>query len=117
MQTGQWTAGKAIDTFAPCGPALVTADEIADPHALELVTRVNGVAMQRASTGLMIFSIPEIIAFVSSLITLEVGDLIATGTPEGVGTSRVPPVFLSDGDEVEVEISGVGRLCNPVRAG
>lgn len=115
-QTSQWLAGKAIDTFAPCGPLLVTADEISDPHALEIITRVNGDVVQQDSTGLMIFSIPRIVAFVSSLMTLLPGDIIATGTPAGVGQERTPPLFLADGDVVEVEIDGVGLLSNPVVA-
>lgn len=115
-QTSQWLAGKAIDTFAPCGPFLVTADEVADPHDLELTTRVNGTVVQQDSTGLMLFSVPKIIAFVSSLMTLLPGDIIATGTPSGVGQERTPPLFLGDGDEVEVEVEGVGRLSNPVVA-
>lgn len=115
-QTSQWLAGKAIDTFAPCGPFLVTADEIPDPHALEIVTRVNGEVVQQDSTGLMIFSIRRIIAFVSSLMTLLPGDIIATGTPAGVGQERTPPLFLAAGDAVEVEIDGVGKLSNPVVA-
>lgn len=115
-QTSQWLAGKAIDTFAPCGPFLVTADEIPDPQALEIITRVNGDVVQQDSTGLMIFSIRRIIAFVSSLMTLLPGDIIATGTPAGVGQERTPPLFLAAGDTVEVEIDGVGRLSNPVVA-
>jgi 2-keto-4-pentenoate hydratase/2-oxohepta-3-ene-1,7-dioic acid hydratase in catechol pathway len=114
LQTGQWTAGKAVDTFAPCGPALVTADEVGDPQSLEVITRVNGAEMQRSGTDRMIFTVAETIAFISSVITLEVGDIISTGTPEGVGVMRSPPVFLAKGDEVEVEIPGVGLLRNPV---
>jgi 2-keto-4-pentenoate hydratase/2-oxohepta-3-ene-1,7-dioic acid hydratase in catechol pathway len=116
LQTGQWMAGKAPDTFAPCGPELVTADEVGDPQALTLSTRVNGETVQHASTGDMIFSVREMIAFISSVITLEPGDIIATGTPSGVGQSRTPPFFLSPGDEVEVEISGLGTLRTPVVA-
>jgi 2-keto-4-pentenoate hydratase/2-oxohepta-3-ene-1,7-dioic acid hydratase in catechol pathway len=114
FQTGQWTAGKAIDTFAPCGPALVSLDEVGDIASLRLRTRVNGSLMQDAVTSEMIFSVPEIIAFVSSLVTLVPGDIIATGTPDGVGFSRKPPVYLTDGDVVEVEISGIGTLSNTV---
>jgi 2-keto-4-pentenoate hydratase/2-oxohepta-3-ene-1,7-dioic acid hydratase in catechol pathway len=116
LQTGQWTAGKAVDTFAPCGPALVSAEEVGDPQDLEVITRVNGVEMQRSGTDRMIFSVARTIAFISSVITLEVGDVIATGTPEGVGGLRTPPVFLAAGDEVEVEVPGVGLLRNPVAA-
>lgn len=115
-QTSQWTGGKALDTFAPVGPGIVLAEEIADPQSLQVVTRVNGEVRQQASTALMIFSVARIVAFVSSLMTLEPGDIIATGTPGGVGSRRQPPVFLRDGDVVEVEIAGVGALRNPVVA-
>lgn len=114
LQTPQWTAGKAPDSFGPCGPALVTADEVLDPQALRLVTRVNGEMVQDSNTSGMIFGIAETIAFISSLITLEVGDIIATGTPAGVGAMRVPPLWLADGDEVEVEVEGLGTIRNPV---
>lgn len=114
LQTSQWMAGKAIDTFAPCGPALVTADEIEDVQALELRTRVNGETVQRTNTSMMIFSVQETIAFISKLMTLEPGDIIATGTPSGVGFKRNPPLLLGEGDVVEVEIEGLGVLHNPV---
>jgi len=114
LQTTQWTAGKAVDSFAPCGPWLVTADEVGDPQALDLTTRVNGEVMQQSNTSLMIFSIAQTLAFISSLITLDVGDIVATGTPAGVGASRTPPIFLEEGDDVEVEISEIGVLRNPV---
>lgn len=114
MQTGQWLAGKALDTFAPCGPALVTADEIPDPQRLAVRTRVNDEVVQDASTAEMIFSVAETVAFLSSLMTLEPGDLIATGTPAGVGFARKPPLWLKDGDVVEIEIEGLGALRNPV---
>jgi 2-keto-4-pentenoate hydratase/2-oxohepta-3-ene-1,7-dioic acid hydratase in catechol pathway len=116
LQTGQWTAGKAPDTFAPCGPALVTADEVDDPQALTLTTRLNGETVQHTSTSDMIFGVARTIAFITSVITLEAGDIIATGTPAGVGQSRTPPLFLKPGDEVEVEISGVGTLRSPIVA-
>ncbi len=115
-QTGQWTAGKAPDTFAPCGPELVTADEVGDPQALTVTTRLNGETVQHASTADMIFPVAETIAFITSLMTLEPGDIIATGTPSGVGQSRRPPVFLKPGDEVEVEVSGVGTVRSPIVA-
>lgn len=114
LQTSQWMAGKAIDTFAPCGPALVTTDEIEDVQALELRTRVNGETVQRTNTSMMIFSVRETIAFISKLMTLEPGDIIATGTPSGVGFKRNPPLLLGEGDVVEVEIEGLGVLHNPV---
>jgi acylpyruvate hydrolase len=114
--TSQWTAGKAIDTFAPCGPALVLLDEIEDAQALSVLARVNGATVQDGTTADMIFSVAETIAFVSALMTLVPGDIIATGTPAGVGFSRDPKILLQDGDVVEVEIEGVGTLRNPVVA-
>jgi len=114
--TSQWTAGKAIDTFGPCGPSLVLLDEIADVQDLRVRARVNGDPVQDGTTRDMIFGVAQTIAFVSSLMTLEPGDVIATGTPAGVGISRDPQVLLGDGDVVEVEIDGVGTLRNPVVA-
>ena len=116
MQVSQWTAGKAIDSFAPCGPELVTADEVGNVNALEVRTRLNGETVQSAPTELMIFPVASLIAYISSLITLEPGDVIATGTPAGVGFTREPPIALAAGDVVEVEIPGVGLLTNPVVA-
>jgi 2-keto-4-pentenoate hydratase/2-oxohepta-3-ene-1,7-dioic acid hydratase in catechol pathway len=110
--TSQSTAGKAIDTFAPCGPALVLMDELGDLQDLAIQARVNGVMVQDGHTSQMIFSVAETIAFLSALMTLEVGDVIATGTPAGVGISRNPQVLLSQGDVVEVEIERIGRLFN-----
>ncbi|HCI78095.1 MAG TPA: hypothetical protein DHW02_00215 [Ktedonobacter sp.] len=114
MQTSQWTAGKALDTFAPMGPGIVPASEIPDPQTLTLITRLNGQEVQHDNTANMIFSIASALAFLSSLMTLEVGDILATGTPSGVGFTRTPPLFLQHGDMVEVEIERIGRLCNPV---
>jgi 2-keto-4-pentenoate hydratase/2-oxohepta-3-ene-1,7-dioic acid hydratase in catechol pathway len=114
FQTGQWLAGKALDTFAPCGPELVLADELPDLQKLAIATRVNGSTMQASNTSEMIFTIAETIAFISRLMTLEVGDVISTGTPAGVGYSRTPPVQLRPGDVVEVEVEGIGTLRNPV---
>ena len=114
---GQHFLGKSCDTFAPMGPALVTAEEIADPQDLTLETRVNGEARQAASTASMIFPVEELIAFASRLMTLEPGDVLLTGTPAGVGAAFDPPRWLKDGDVVEVEISRIGRLVSHVRAG
>jgi 2-keto-4-pentenoate hydratase/2-oxohepta-3-ene-1,7-dioic acid hydratase in catechol pathway len=111
---GQWTRGKSPDTFCPVGPGLVPREQIDDPQALAIRCIVNGEALQDSSTAQMIFSVAEIIAYASQVITLEPGDLIATGTPAGVGVFRDPKVMLSDGDEVSVEIEGVGTLTNPV---
>jgi 2-keto-4-pentenoate hydratase/2-oxohepta-3-ene-1,7-dioic acid hydratase in catechol pathway len=110
---GQWTRGKSPDTFCPVGPRLVPREEIADPQALAIRCLVNGEALQDSSTAQMIFSVAEIIAYTSQIITLEPGDLIATGTPAGVGVFRDPKVLLQDGDEVSVEIEGLGTLTNP----
>jgi 2-keto-4-pentenoate hydratase/2-oxohepta-3-ene-1,7-dioic acid hydratase in catechol pathway len=107
-----WLVGKWFDTAAPCGPWLVTRDEVPDPHALRLQTRVNGEPRQEASTGDMIFTVPEIVAWISRIVTLEPGDLIATGTPGGVGSARGS--FLQPGDVVEVEIERIGVLRNQV---
>jgi 2-keto-4-pentenoate hydratase/2-oxohepta-3-ene-1,7-dioic acid hydratase in catechol pathway len=115
-ERGQHFVGKSCDTFAPLGPALVTADEIPDPQDLGIRTLVSGESMQSARTKEMIFGVAEIIAFVSRLMTLEPGDVLLTGTPAGVGASRTPPRWLRDGDVVEVEIERVGRLRNYVRA-
>ena len=111
---GQWTRGKSPDTFCPVGPRLVGREEIDDPQALAIRCVLNGETMQDSSTSQMIFSVAEIIAYVTRVITLEPGDLIATGTPAGVGVFRDPKVLLKDGDEVSVEIEGVGTLTNPV---
>jgi acylpyruvate hydrolase len=114
FQTSQYMAGKALDTFAPMGPGMVLASDIPNPQTLLLTTRVNGQMVQHASTATMIFSVAAIISFLSSLMTLEPGDIIATGTPSGVGFKRTPPLFLQSGDVVEVEIEGIGQLRNPV---
>jgi 2-keto-4-pentenoate hydratase/2-oxohepta-3-ene-1,7-dioic acid hydratase in catechol pathway len=115
-RTSQWMLGKAIDTFLPCGPVLVTPEEIPDPQALAIRCEVNGRELQSSNTAQMVFGVAELIAFISRTMTLEPGDLIATGTPPGVGFARKPPVYLNDGDEVTVEIERIGRLTNPVRA-
>ena len=109
----QWLLGKTFDTFAPLGPVLVTADEVADPHDLRVQFRLNGRTMQDSNTSQLIFRIPELLAYASQVFTLEPGDLLFTGTPAGVGMARTPPVFLKPGDVCEVEISGLGVLRNP----
>jgi len=110
----QWCRGKTFDTFCPLGPALVTPTVVKDPNNLALTTRVNGVTMQQSNTRDMIFSVAELIEFLSGSTTLEPGTLILTGTPEGVGMGRKPPVYLKAGDVVEVEVEGIGILRNPV---
>jgi 2,4-didehydro-3-deoxy-L-rhamnonate hydrolase len=112
---GQWTRAKSLDTFCPVGPALVPAHDVPDPQHLRIRCLLNGDVVQDSSTENMIFSCSELIAFASEAIELEPGDLIATGTPAGVGFTRRPPVYLSRGDEVTVEIEGVGALTNPVQ--
>jgi 2-keto-4-pentenoate hydratase/2-oxohepta-3-ene-1,7-dioic acid hydratase in catechol pathway len=112
----QWVRGKSLDTFCPVGPALVPASAVTDPGNLRLRTILNGEVLQDSSTANMIFGVAELIAFISEAITLEPGDLIATGTPAGVGMARDPRVWMKDGDEVTVEIEGIGSLTNPVRA-
>ncbi|GAA1697611.1 5-oxopent-3-ene-1,2,5-tricarboxylate decarboxylase [Mycolicibacterium murale] len=115
FRTSQWTLGKAIDTFAPLGPVVTLTDEIPDPQQLQLTTRVNGRVVQDSSTSYMVFGVADIVSTISKSMTLECGDVIATGTPEGVGWKKTPPVFLRDSDVVEVAISGIGTLANPVR--
>jgi len=112
---GQWQRGKSCDTFAPMGPYIVMTDEIEDPHGLFIRFRLNGKTLQDSSTSQLIFGVRELIAFLSETITLEPGDVIATGTPPGVGFARTPPVFLQDGDVAEVEVEGLGLLRNPVQ--
>jgi 2-keto-4-pentenoate hydratase/2-oxohepta-3-ene-1,7-dioic acid hydratase in catechol pathway len=114
LQNPLWTSGKAIDTFAPCGPALVTLDEIDDLQALGLRTQVNGELLQQGTTANLIFGPAEVVAWLSRTMTLLPGDIIATGTPAGVGVAQGR--FLRDGDTVEVEIDGLGALRNTVRA-
>jgi 2-keto-4-pentenoate hydratase/2-oxohepta-3-ene-1,7-dioic acid hydratase in catechol pathway len=113
---GQWTRGKSPDTFCPVGPELVPAVDVPDPQALAIKAILNGEVMQDSSTANMVFGVAEVIEFISQAITLEPGDLIATGTPAGVGAFRDPPVFMQPGDEVTIEIEGLGALTNPVRA-
>jgi 2-keto-4-pentenoate hydratase/2-oxohepta-3-ene-1,7-dioic acid hydratase in catechol pathway len=114
--TSQWTVGKSFDTFAPMGPALITADEITDPQNLNLRVTIGGEELQSANTRDMIFSVAQLIATISAVMTLEPGDVIATGTPAGIGAARTPPRWLRPGDVVRVEIEGIGVLENPVVA-
>jgi 2-keto-4-pentenoate hydratase/2-oxohepta-3-ene-1,7-dioic acid hydratase in catechol pathway len=108
--TSQWTRGKAIDGFLPMGPWLVTRDEVPDPQSLAISCEVNGRTVQKSNTREMVFGVAELVSFLSQTMTLEPGDVIATGTPPGVGMARTPPWFLQGGDEVVVEIEGLGRL-------
>jgi 2-keto-4-pentenoate hydratase/2-oxohepta-3-ene-1,7-dioic acid hydratase in catechol pathway len=111
---GQWQRGKSCDTFAPMGQTIITTDSIPDPHKLSIKLTLNGQTMQDSNTNQMIFGVPRLIEFLSETITLEPGDVIATGTPSGVGFARNPPVFLQPGDQMEVLIEGMGGLGNPV---
>jgi acylpyruvate hydrolase len=114
FRTSQWTSGKMLDTFCPLGPVLLTADEVPDPSAFRLRTTLNGRTVQDAWTSDMVFSVPFLVSYVSSLATLEPGDLILTGTPAGIGCNQNPQVFMQPGDVVGVAIDGVGTLINPV---
>lgn len=111
---GQWQRGKSCDTFAPMGQTIVTTDEIPDPQKLSIKLLLNGQTMQDSNTNQLIFGVPQLIEFITESITLEPGDVIATGTPPGVGFARKPPVFLRPGDVMEVQIEGIGGLGNPI---
>lgn len=114
--TTQWLMGKTFDTFAPMGPWIVTADSIPDPHDLDIRLEINGETLQDSNTRELIFKIPDLMAFLSSVFTLEPGDIVSTGTPAGVGVARKPPRFLQPGDDVVVKIPAIGELRNPVVA-
>jgi 2-keto-4-pentenoate hydratase/2-oxohepta-3-ene-1,7-dioic acid hydratase in catechol pathway len=110
----QWFRGKSCDTFAPIGPWIVTQDEIPDPHKLRISLTLNGETMQDSNTGNMIFSIPFLVSYLSRTLTWEAGDILSTGTPEGVGGARTPPVFMKPGDSVSVTVEKIGTLTNPI---
>lgn len=114
--TTQWLMGKTFDTFAPMGPWLVSADEIADPHQLSISLEIGGERLQDSNTRELIFKIPELVEYISSVCTLEPGDVVSTGTPAGVGFARKPPRWLKAGDEVVIRVEGIGELRNPVVA-
>jgi 2-keto-4-pentenoate hydratase/2-oxohepta-3-ene-1,7-dioic acid hydratase in catechol pathway len=114
--TSQWLMGKTFDTFAPMGPWIVTTDEITDPHSLDIQLDINGEVLQSSNTRELIFKIPELIAFLSSVFTLEPGDMVSTGTPAGVGVARKPQRFLQPGERVTVTIPAIGKLSNPIVA-
>jgi 2-keto-4-pentenoate hydratase/2-oxohepta-3-ene-1,7-dioic acid hydratase in catechol pathway len=113
---GQWSRSKSFDTFGPVGPQVIRACEISDPQALAIRATLNGQLVQDVSTSQMIHSVADLIAFLSHGMTLEPGDVIATGTPSGVGAFRDPPLYLKPGDQIEIEIDGIGVLSNPVVA-
>jgi 2-keto-4-pentenoate hydratase/2-oxohepta-3-ene-1,7-dioic acid hydratase in catechol pathway len=117
MATSQWTIGKTFDTFGPMGPELVTKDEIHDPHNLRISLELNGEVLQDSSTNQLIFRLPDLIEYLSKVMTLVPGDIVSTGTPPGVGFARKPPVFLKPGDDVAINIEGIGELRNPCVAG
>jgi 2-keto-4-pentenoate hydratase/2-oxohepta-3-ene-1,7-dioic acid hydratase in catechol pathway len=112
--TSQWLMGKTFDTFAPLGPWIVSADEIEDPHSLDISMVINGEVLQNSNTKNLIFKIPDLISFLSSVFTLEPGDIVSTGTPGGVGFARKPPRYLKKGDDVVVKMPAIGELRNPV---
>ena len=114
LATSQWTIGKTFDTFCPMGPYIATADEIKDPHALDISLTLNGKVLQKSNTKELIFGVPALIEHLSSVFTLEPGDIISTGTPAGVGFARKPPIYLKKGDTVVVKVQGLGELSNPV---
>jgi 2-keto-4-pentenoate hydratase/2-oxohepta-3-ene-1,7-dioic acid hydratase in catechol pathway len=116
LATSQWTLGKSFPTFTPMGPHIVSADEVPDPHALDIKLTLSGEVMQDANTRDLIFRIPTLIAFLSSITPLEPGDIISTGTPPGVGLGRTPQRWLRDGDKMVIDIEHIGTLRNRVRA-
>lgn len=117
LATTQWTLGKSFNTFAPLGPAIVTKDEIADPHTLDVKLAIDGEELQHSNTRELIFKLPDLIAYISSITPLQAGDIISTGTPAGVGLGRSPQRWLRPGETVMIEVSGLGTLVNPVVAG
>jgi 2-keto-4-pentenoate hydratase/2-oxohepta-3-ene-1,7-dioic acid hydratase in catechol pathway len=114
LATTQWTLGKSFNTFAPLGPAVVTKDEIADPHALDVKLSIDGEVLQHSNTRELIFRLPDLVAYISSITPLQPGDIISTGTPAGVGLGRTPQRWLKAGETITIEISGLGTLVNPV---
>jgi 2-keto-4-pentenoate hydratase/2-oxohepta-3-ene-1,7-dioic acid hydratase in catechol pathway len=117
LATSQWTLGKSFHTFCPLGPAVVTKDEIVDPHALDVKLSIDGEVLQNSNTRELIFKLPDLIAYISSITPLQAGDIISTGTPAGVGLGRNPQRWLKAGETITIEVSGLGTLVNPVAAG
>ena len=113
LATSQWTIGKTFDTFGPMGPALVSRDEVPDPNNLRIYFDLNGTVLQDSSTSQLVFDIPALLEYLSTVMTLEPGDIVSTGTPPGVGMARKPPVYLKAGDVCTVGIEGIGELVNP----
>lgn len=112
LATSQWTLGKSFPTFCPIGPWVVTADELSDPHSLDVRLTIDGEIMQQANTRDLIFDIPAVLGYISAIVPLEPGDIVSTGTPQGVGLGRTPPRWLRPGEEIAIEIGGIGRLVN-----
>jgi 2-keto-4-pentenoate hydratase/2-oxohepta-3-ene-1,7-dioic acid hydratase in catechol pathway len=112
LATSQWTLGKSFPTFCPIGPWVVTADELTDPHSLDVWLTIDGETLQQANTRDLIFDIPAVLGYISAIVTLEPGDIVSTGTPQGVGLGRTPQRWMRPGEEVAIEISGIGRLVN-----
>jgi 2-keto-4-pentenoate hydratase/2-oxohepta-3-ene-1,7-dioic acid hydratase in catechol pathway len=117
LATSQWTLGKSFPTFCPIGPWVVTADELTDPHNLDLRLTIDGETLQQANTRDLIFDIPAVLGYISAIVALEPGDIVSTGTPQGVGLGRTPQRWMRPGEEVAIEISGIGRLVNRTVAG
>jgi 2-keto-4-pentenoate hydratase/2-oxohepta-3-ene-1,7-dioic acid hydratase in catechol pathway len=116
MSTSQWSLGKSFDTFAPLGPAIVTKDEVPDPHALDIALTIGGEVLQRSNTRELIFRIPDLIAYLSAITPLKAGDIVSTGTPAGVGLGRTPHRWLRPGETIVTEVESLGQLVNPVIA-
>ncbi len=116
LATTQWTLGKSFPTFTPMGPWIITKDEIPDPHALDIRLTLSGEVMQSANTRDLIFQIPALIRYISNIVALEPGDIISTGTPPGVGLGRKPQRWLRPEEDMEIEIEGIGKLCNHTRS-
>jgi 2-keto-4-pentenoate hydratase/2-oxohepta-3-ene-1,7-dioic acid hydratase in catechol pathway len=112
LATSQWTLGKSFPTFCPIGPWVVTADELADPHSLDVRLTIDGETLQQANTRDLIFDIPAVLGYISAIAPLEPGDIVSTGTPQGVGLGRTPPRWMRPEEEVAIEIGGIGRLVN-----
>jgi 2-keto-4-pentenoate hydratase/2-oxohepta-3-ene-1,7-dioic acid hydratase in catechol pathway len=112
LATSQWTLGKSFPTFCPIGPWVVTADELAEPHSLDVRLTIDGETLQQANTRDLIFDIPAVLGYISAIVPLEPGDIVSTGTPQGVGLGRTPPRWMRPGEEVAIEIGGIGRLVN-----
>jgi 2-keto-4-pentenoate hydratase/2-oxohepta-3-ene-1,7-dioic acid hydratase in catechol pathway len=116
FSTSQWSMGKSFDTFCPIGPVIVSKDEIPDPHVLDITLSINGEVLQDSNTKQLIFKVPDLISYLSSIITLDPADLVSTGTASGVGFGRSPQRWLRPGEIMQIEVEGIGSLTNPVAA-